>query len=200
MSASAPAPAPAPAPHGPLYRSAWVLYLALAVLGVVGFGAARGAIGVEALLDPGNPLLEPAAGVAMAALLLGLWAVGRRLFPAGREVEREIAALLGPLGREEALALALLSGIAEEVFFRGALQAWLGWLAAALAFGLLHVGPRRAFWLWTAFAVAAGLLFGLWVEQRGTLGAPILAHVLTNAVQLARLRRMAPPAAPATPG
>ncbi len=55
------------------------------------------------------------------------------------------------------------------------------------------------FRIWTAFAVAAGVLFGLWVELRGALGAPILAHVLVNGVQLARLRRLAPPAAPARP-
>jgi hypothetical protein len=191
--------APAPSAHGPLYRSAWVLYLALAILGVVGFGAARGTIGIAAFVDPGNPALDLAGGVAMAALLLGLWALGRRLFAAGRAVEVEIATLLGPLSREEALALALLSGVAEEIFFRGALQAWLGWLPAALAFGLLHIGPRKEFRLWTAFAVVAGLLFGLWVELRGALGAPILAHVLTNGVQLARLRRMAPPPARPAP-
>ena len=192
---SAPAPA---AGHGPLYRSAWVLYLALAILGVVGLGSARGAIGFDAFVEPGSPAIDLAGGLALAAALLGLWALGRRLFSSGREIEVEIARLLGPLSREEALALALLSGVAEEVFFRGALQAWLGWLPAAVAFGLLHVGPRKVFRIWTAFALAAGVLFGLWVELRGALGAPILAHVLVNGVQLARLRRLAPPAAPAS--
>lgn len=184
----------AAAGHGPLYRSAWILYLALAVLGVVGLGTARGTIGLDVFFEPESPWIDLAGGAALAAALLGLWALGRRLFPAGREVEREIAALLGPLSREEALSLAVLSGLAEEIFFRGALQSWLGYLPAALAFGLLHVGPRKAFRLWTAFAVAAGLLFGLWVELRGALGGPILAHVLVNGVQLARLRRLAPPA------
>lgn len=193
MSPGGPRGAPA---HGPLYRSAWVLYLALAILGVVGLGTARGRIGLDTFFSPETPALDLAGGALLAALLLGLWALGRRLFAAGREIEVEIAALLGPLGRDEALALALLSGIGEEFFFRGALQAWLGWLPAALAFGLLHIGPRKAFRIWTAFAVVAGLAFGLWVELRGALAAPILAHVLVNGVQLMRLRRLAPPPLP----
>jgi len=160
---------------------------------VVGFGAARGPIGLAAFVEPGSPAVDLGGGLALAALLLALWALGRRLFASGREVETEIAALLGPLSREEALALALLSGVAEEIFFRGALQAWLGWMPAALAFGLLHIGPRPAFRIWTAFALVAGVAFGLWVELRGTLAAPILGHVLVNGVQLLRLRRLAPP-------
>jgi uncharacterized protein len=81
----------------------------------------------------------------------------------------------------------VLSGFAEELFFRGAVQGAIGWLPATLAFALLHTGPGRAFRLWTLFALLAGLLFGALMELRGNLLGPVVAHFLVNAVNLWRL-------------
>jgi uncharacterized protein len=87
------------------------------------------------------------------------------------------------------VGLALLSGFAEELFFRGAVQGSLGlWLGTAI-FALVHTGPHRSFRLWTAFAAVAGLLFGGLFAWRGSLLAPIAAHVLVNAVNLRELSR-----------
>jgi membrane protease YdiL (CAAX protease family) len=81
----------------------------------------------------------------------------------------------------------LLSGIAEEVFFRGAVQAACGFLPATLLFAALHSGRGREMLLWTASALAAGALLGAMMLGRGTLFAPIVCHALVNAVQLRRL-------------
>jgi len=54
------------------------------------------------------------------------------------------------------VALAVLSGFAEELFFRGAVQGAFGWLPATLAFAVLHSGPGKAFRLWILFAAIAG--------------------------------------------
>lgn len=87
------------------------------------------------------------------------------------------------------MALALLSGFAEELFFRGAVQGSLGLWAGTAIFALVHTGPHRSFRLWTAFAAAAGLLFGVLFAWRGSLLAPIAAHVAVNAVNLRELSR-----------
>jgi len=98
-------------------------------------------------------------------------------------------AALGPLQPGEAVALAVLSGFAEELFFRGAVQGAFGWLPATLAFAVLHSGPGKAFRLWTLFAAVAGLVFAGLTVWRGNLLAPIVGHFLVNAVNLGRLAR-----------
>lgn len=174
-------------PPGRLYRFAWWFYLLLAVAGAVWIGARRGAIPLALFLDRRLWPLDLLLGVAAAALLVAVWRLGRRLLPAARELEAALAGLLGPLGRTEVAALALLSGFAEELFFRGAAQGALGWLPATLLFALLHSGPGRPFRLWSLFAVAAGLLFAALTLWRGNLLAAVVGHVLVNAVNLREL-------------
>jgi hypothetical protein len=96
---------------------------------------------------------------------------------------------LGPLSVPDALLLASASGLAEELFFRGALQPVVGWVGASVLFGALHFVPRREFLPWTAFAIGAGLVFGWLVEWTGHLTAAVVAHTLVNGVNLPRLVR-----------
>jgi hypothetical protein len=161
----------------------------LAVAGVVGLGVQRGALGLEVWLDPHGGWLDLGLGAALGALLLGGWALSTRLAAGARRVEAELAVLVSELTVGEALSLALISALAEEIAFRGALQTWLGWLPATLLFGLAHLGPGRHFRWWTFWALGAGALLALLVAARGTLGGAIVAHLMVNAVQLTRLRR-----------
>jgi membrane protease YdiL (CAAX protease family) len=77
--------------------------------------------------------------------------------------------------------VSLFSGIGEEMLFRGAVQPEFGLVVAALAFGLVHIGPDRRYLLWTAWAVLAGFLFGFLYEFSGGLLAPVIAHATHNA-------------------
>ncbi|HEX5757601.1 MAG TPA: CPBP family intramembrane glutamic endopeptidase [Thermoanaerobaculia bacterium] len=175
-----------PLAPGRLYRFAWWFYLLLAVAGAVWIGARRGTIPLALFVDRRLWPLDVLLGVAAAGLLVGLWRLGRRL-PAARELEASLGGLLGPLDRTDVAGLALLSGFAEELFFRGAVQDALGWLPAVLLFALLHSGPGRPFRLWSVFAIAAGLLFGGLTLWRGNLLAAVVGHVLVNAVNLREL-------------
>jgi membrane protease YdiL (CAAX protease family) len=175
-----------PAP-GRLYRLAWGLYLAMATAGVVWIGARRGIIPLSLFVDPRGWWLDLLLGAGAALLLLGFWRGAERAVPLARELDRLLVGALGPLQPAEVIALAVLSGIAEELFFRGAVQGAIGWLPATFAFALLHSGPGKAFRLWTLFAGLAGLLFAGLMEWRGNLLAPVTAHFLVNAVNLWRL-------------
>jgi membrane protease YdiL (CAAX protease family) len=117
-----------------------------------------------------------------------LWARRTR---AGQALAERLAGILGPLSGKSALVLALASGVAEEAFFRGALQPRVGLLAASLLFGLAHLVPRRELAPWAAGAALAGLLLGALFDHTGNLLAPALAHVLLNAVNLRWLGRAA---------
>jgi hypothetical protein len=175
-----------------LYQVAWAVYLVLAIAGAVWLGLARDGITLAQLVDPQTWWADLLWGLGAGAALLALWLAGRTLLPIARELERAIAALLDGLSLPDALALALISGFAEELFFRGAVQGSWGIVAATVLFALLHTGPGRPFLLWTLFALVAGAVFGGLVLVRGNLLAPVVAHVLVNAVNLSRLVRRGP--------
>jgi membrane protease YdiL (CAAX protease family) len=102
----------------------------------------------------------------------------------GRALADALAELLGRPGPWVCVALAIVSGVAEEAFFRGALQPRVGLVAASGLFALAHFAPRRAFLPWPVFAFAAGLCFGALLERTGSLLAPIVAHACVNALNL----------------
>jgi hypothetical protein len=107
----------------------------------------------------------------------------------GDALARALAAALGPLRTRDCLILALLSGVAEEALFRGALQPRVGLVWASLLFGLAHLVPRRELIPWTAFSLGAGFLLGGLYAATGNLVAPVVAHVAINAVNLRKLSR-----------
>jgi uncharacterized protein len=92
----------------------------------------------------------------------------------------------------ETLAIAIISGIPEEILLRGIifrfLEKWLGSFAAlflsALLFGVLHLGNPNASWL-AAFAIAleAGILLGAIYMVTRRLWAAIGLHMAWNSVQ-----------------
>ena len=151
-------------------------------------GLRQGRIPLRLFVDPSRWWLDAAVGAAAGGALLACWEALRRLLPAARDLEQRLGELLGGLTTPQAIALAAMSGFSEELFFRGAVQGAVGWLAASLLFALLHSGPGRELRLWTLFALCAGLLFGALMLWRGNLLAPALAHFLVNAVNLYRLR------------
>lgn len=181
-----------------LYRIAWIGYLLLAIAGAVWMGIARGGLALGQLLTPGRWWLELAWGAGTGLALVGLWDLCRRTLPLARELERIVSHVLSGLPAPDALALALISAFAEELFFRGAVQGSLGIVVATILFALLHTGPGRTFWFWTLFAAVAGVAFGLLARELGTLLAPITAHFVVNAVNLTRIARTRP--APAGSG
>ena len=176
-------------PGDQLYRIAWVFYLFLAIGGALWLGARNGTIPLDLFVDPGGWWLDLGLGLAAGGLLLGLWQLGLKLLPSASALEGKLGEMVGGTETPEVIALALLSGFAEELFFRGAVQGAWGWPIATLLFAMLHVGPGAAFRSWTLFAAVAGLIFAGLMEWRGNLLAPVVAHILVNAINLGRIAR-----------
>ena len=106
-----------------------------------------------------------------------------------RTLHRELREIISPLSSAEITWLALASGFAEELFFRGAMQPVLGLLLTSLIFGAVHVGPKPLFVAWTTWAFVMGLLLGLIFELTGVLWGPVLAHIWINQRNMAFIRR-----------
>ncbi len=139
----------------------------------------------------GAVAIDVALGAATAASLIGAWWVALRISVTARRLDATLAAHVGGLSGDRLIAVALLSGFAEELFFRGALQDAVGIWWATLIFALCHLGPVREARWWAGFAAVAGLLLGGLMLWRENLTAPVVAHCLVNAVGLHRLQRVA---------
>ncbi|KPK15602.1 MAG: hypothetical protein AMJ62_08790 [Myxococcales bacterium SG8_38] len=126
-------------------------------------------------------------GVALVVVALTPRLVERAEW--ARALHAELKTIIAPLSKPEITMLALASGVAEEIFFRGAMQPVLGLVVASLIFGAFHLGPRKAFPAWAIWAFALGLLFGIIFELTGTLWGPVLAHVWINQRNMLFLRR-----------
>lgn len=130
---------------------------------------------------------ELAAG-ALGLVLAAVTIASTRLLMLRAQWARDLRAAMRPMldgatDRDLAL-LALSSGVSEEMLFRGALQPSVGLIVASLAFGLMHVGPTRAFRAWTVWAIGMGFVLGALFEATGTLTGPVVAHVGINAINL----------------
>lgn len=135
-------------------------------------------------------------GLGAALLLIALSLYADRNFRWARQLDHEFRKILVPLGSWQIGAIALLSGIAEELFFRGAIQPLLGLIPTSLLFGAVHLVPRKVFLPWAAYAAFGGFLFGCLFELSGTLFPNTLSHVAVNFVMIRLLNHSDP--APST--
>ena len=131
-------------------------------------------------------------GLGAALLLIGLSLYASRYFHWAQLLDLEFRKILVPLRTWQIGALALSSGAAEEVFFRGAIQPLLGLIPTSLLFGVIHLIPRKVFLPWTAYAAFAGFLFGCLFELSQTLFPNMLSHVAVNFVMIWLLNHSAP--------
>ncbi len=128
-------------------------------------------------------------GLALATTIVVLTPYLVKRAAWARALHEELKELLGPLQAGEVTVLALASGLAEELFFRGAMQPAFGLWLTSLIFGLAHVGPRRVFVAWAAWAFLVGLVLGTIFELTGVLWGPVFAHVWINQRNMTFIRR-----------
>ena len=127
------------------------------------------------------PPLEPMlAGLAVVAVVLGITRpLARQEW--SRRLTRLMQETFGRLTIPQAALIGVTSGVAEEYLFRGALQPWLGPIAATLIFALMHAIGR-----WWIFALVIGAALAALYHWSGNLWPCILVHVLINTVNLYR--------------
>ncbi len=158
-------------------------YLALVAVGA-GILWARGALGTVLPHTARAWAVGLGLGLAVGLALVAVTRVLAARTTWAARLATGLRSIVGELGRREALAVAVASGVGEEILFRGALQPVLGIWVVALLFGMLHLGPTRHFWPWTLMACAAGLIFGWMYLVTGDLCAPVVAHATVNFLNL----------------
>jgi len=120
-------------------------------------------------------------GVATGVALLAGAALLERTVPSFRRTSRRLERLVRDLRLSPgaALAAALVSGVSEELFFRGWLLPTVGVWWQALLFMLLHPAGRSG-WAYTAYTGVAALVFGAVTVATESLWPALIAHVAVN--------------------
>ena len=158
----------------------FILYFifAMGLVGIelAGWSSLRAQLVGDAVSLPTEVGLGAALGLSVAAL--SQWS--SRRFSWAASLDNELRPLFQGRGRLYLSALAVVTGIVEELLFRGLLQPLLGLWWTTLLFGAAHPPQQRTHWPWTAAATVMGLIFGLLAELRGCLIAPIIAHFTIN--------------------
>lgn len=138
-------------------------------------------------LAPGPAARELAEGVLAGALLFGLTIGTLAALGLYRVTGSNEWTVILP-----ALSLGVVSGVFEELLFRGilfriaqeGLGTWLALLLSAAIFGLLHLAnPNATLAAGLAIAIEAGLLMGAAYAATGRLWVPIGLHFAWNFVQ-----------------
>jgi membrane protease YdiL (CAAX protease family) len=150
-------------------------------------GLAIGVYGVVAQRHRIGDLLWPtvadvALGLAGAVVLYGVFWAGDALL--GRwwpRLATQVDALyaLRSIPTAEPLpipAVLLLVGPCEELFWRGLVQARVGFVVALVCYAAVHLWERKV--VLVLAAAAGGMFWGALFAWRGTLVAPIVSHAL----------------------
>ena len=141
-------------------------------------------LGVDVTYNGIADLLWAAAGLVVLLLYgLAIW----NLFPKSFNKLRQKMSWTGRLPIPGIMLLALASGIAEEIVFRGFLQPKVGIVIASVVFGLVHQckGAR----MWSVFAIGAGFILGWVTIESGSLMPAMIAHSLNNFISIMLLYR-----------
>ncbi|GHG08545.1 MULTISPECIES: CPBP family intramembrane glutamic endopeptidase [Amycolatopsis] len=136
-------------------------------------------------------------GAGAFGVFYGCALVARRVPPLRRAITGVLDhAHRGPTA--SVAATALVTGVAEEAFFRGALYDAAGARASTAVYVLSTVATRNP-----ALVLASAAMGTVFARQRGRSGgvqAPALTHVVWSALMLAFMPRLFPPKPLDTPG
>ncbi|NOZ86242.1 MAG: CPBP family intramembrane metalloprotease [Deltaproteobacteria bacterium] len=148
---------------------------------------------VKAFTGPWSPWAEyTLLGLLVAVIAVIVSRLMHVHFRWARVLEREMIKMIGPISVLDAAYISLVSGVAEELLFRGGVQPQFGYVIASIVFGAVHFVPDKKFLPWTISALAMGFVLGGLALLTGNLLAPMTAHITMNFINLLRLRRLAP--------
>ncbi len=166
-------------------------------LGVLGLlGGTWSGIHWPDLVRPGlRPiLLGIGGGLGLFLMHLILFLPGGERNPFYRYIYKPfkegLLSMLPDFSLEDMVFLAVMSGIGEEIFFRGWVQTQLGIVVASILFGVIHIWGKEGIG-YGIYAIGMGFILGYlyhFTGSPGNLWAPVLAHSVNNFLGLYALR------------
>lgn len=155
-------------------------------------------VGAQTLLEsPYTFVTQALAGAAVGATMAGAQLLLLRVWGRWRDYTRDATRSVR-LTTPQIVSIAFMVAVAEELFFRAAIQPLLGiWLASAV-FALVHLRPDREAWARERLAfglVTLALLFGVstslgFVYARVGLVSATASHFVYDVIVLQAYQRL----------
>lgn len=142
--------------------------------------------------DAAPMLVSALVGALTGGAVVALSRWGEAYSATMRTMSQRLAEMLGPLRMHHIAILAVVSGVVEEIVFRGVLLEWWGPFWSTLVFALLHVAPQKELRWWPVFAAVMGGLFAALTIASGDVTAAVVAHLTINYFNLAALSEARP--------
>jgi hypothetical protein len=117
-----------------------------------------------------------------------------RSFQWSQRLTAQLKSILGQITRRDALVLAIMSSVGEEILFRGLLLPTMGLFTSSILFGIAHgISPGspggtashlKQFYPLVIAAIIMGFAFGICVNYTGNIFGAIIAHFTINLLNL----------------
>ena len=175
----------------------------LAVCAAVAVAFGRNPLVTTAWLDLDTAslaMLSAALGVVVGVLMIGVTRAMMNRAAWARALHADLRPVVRDADDTTLFAVAVASGVGEEVLFRGLLVPAIGVVLSSIVFGAVHQVRGRARWGWMLWAGLTGALLAIVFKLTGNLLGAVIGHVVINAVNLRVLRDVEPRASsPAIP-
>jgi membrane protease YdiL (CAAX protease family) len=100
----------------------------------------------------------------------------------------EVSIIVADVNTPGIIIIALLSGFAEELFFRGIVQTGLGITIASIIFGLVHIGNKKTIY-YGVYAIFIGFYLGFFMLYTESLWVPIIIHIINNVLAIPFMKK-----------
>jgi membrane protease YdiL (CAAX protease family) len=128
-------------------------------------------------------------GAIFVVVYIVLTSLATRIFKWANELEKVFRQILSPFSDLQIILLALLSGFAEEWFFRGVVLSHLGLMISSILFGLCHLIPAPRLWAWSVIGFLMGIVLGWTFQHTQSLWLVAGIHTGINGILLWKLNR-----------
>jgi hypothetical protein len=144
------------------------------------YAVAAGPDRIGRLFTHGSWPVEAALGVGSGAALYVIFWIGQKMLvlvarPLAVEVQ-DLYAVRGATRPATMVAVLTVAASGEELFFRGLLEARIGFVLALAVYGAVHIWERKIILILAA--LAGGAWWGALFSLTGGLVAPIVSHLV----------------------
>lgn len=119
-----------------------------------------------------------------ASLSVGILLITSYLFQvyflSYRTHKNEVGRIIGPLNLSNVIFISFFGAIAEELFFRGVLQPYLGVVLLSLLVSIFQISPTKGFSMLTLLSFVTSILLGILFARTHSLIPGLIVHFIVN--------------------